>query len=252
MFKNIAIAILPLALLLASCASSSDLGALLTQLDAIDARHNISFSDYHNGLAWLRDHPRWPNPFNVPEIEQVIEEYAALLPDSAGSSSAEALLLVFRIAILEAERHYKLSYKSSRGDIIRYPLKCSNAEYILDSIAHQNASVEALDRALSAAAELRERYPEEYALLNLSEELLQKLGNERIDFEAEIAFKLESYNAFCVSKGGISDCASGLDCRVGFFCVVQEDDGFRPVEQNESGRCVSRYIIKQSLNASTG
>ena len=251
MFKNIAIAFLLLALLLAGCASSSDFGALLAQLDAIDARHNVSLNDYHNGLTWLRSHPRWPNPFNVPEIEQVLEEYGALLPDSATSPKPEALLLTFRIALLEAERHYKLSYKSSLGDIIRYPLKCSNREYILDSINHQNASIEALGRALSAISDLREYYPKEYALLNLSEEMLQKLANERVDFEAEIAFKEESYNAFCTATEGISNCASDLDCRAGFFCVVREGGSFRPVAQGESGRCVSRYVIKQSLNASS-
>jgi len=162
------------------------------KINRIDERHNVSFSDYQKGLFYLRYHPRYPNPFNVDEIKEVIKEYSKINGDEPTN-----LFVDFRKNLLEAEMNYRLSYKNYKGDIQNYPLQCRNKNYVYESVAYQNESIREINEMLTNLSLLKERYPIEFSKLNISEDWIKLMNNTIVDFQADIDFKLETFNQFC-------------------------------------------------------
>lgn len=167
------------------------------KISQIDSRHNISFSDYEKGLFYLRAKPRYPNPFNVAEMQEVLEEYSAIVGDRAAN-----LFVDFRKNLLEAEMHYRLSYKRWEGDIQNNPLQCKNKGYIAESIAHQNSSIKKINAMLINVTELKVNYPNEFSKLNISEKWIKLMNDTITDFNGDITYKLDFYNRFCLNKTG--------------------------------------------------
>lgn len=162
-------------------------------ISEIDEAHQISFDSYEKGIYYLESHPRYPNPFNFNEMDQVISEYSALKADDKAAN----LYIDFRINLLEAEKYYRLSKKSARSDIHLYGIRCRDAPIVVESIHNIYNSIDELNQTFETLMKLKEKYPKNYNSLELSEEFVDKISKESIDFEAEITFKTDNWKDFC-------------------------------------------------------
>ncbi|MEM4336532.1 MAG: hypothetical protein QXG86_00835 [Candidatus Woesearchaeota archaeon] len=166
----------------------------VVKVSKIDSKYNVSFSDYSRGLEYLYSHPP-RDPLNSREIDPIIEEYSKISGDEATN-----LFIDFRKNLLLADKYYKLSQKTYRADLHKYGIKCSNAPYIFESINNQNISAHVLNKSVSSLLLLKERYPEKFEKLNISESWINLYKNIPIDFEAEIKYKIDLFNSFCANK----------------------------------------------------
>ena len=73
-------------------------------INKIDLAHNISLSSYSKGIGYLSSHPRYPNPLNFDEMDEVAGEYQTVVGDDAVN-----LLADFRSYLVETEKYYRLS-----------------------------------------------------------------------------------------------------------------------------------------------
>ncbi len=167
----------------------------VAKINKIDAANNISFSDYSNGLEYLRMHPRYPDPLNINEIDPITKEYSKVV-----GAETTNLYASFRKNLLLSEKHYMLAYKTYKGDIEKYGIICSNNESILESFQNKNMSIEFGRNALQNINELKEKYPNEFSQLNISDEWLTNTKNFYIDLEGSLGHQKELYNYFCIIK----------------------------------------------------
>ena len=167
----------------------------VAKINKIDAANNISFSDYSNGLEYLRMHPRYPDPLNINEIDPIINKYAKVV----GTADTN-IYVSFRKNLLLSEKHYMLAYKTYKGDTEKYGIDCSYNESILESFQNKNMSIKLGRNALQNINELKEKYPNEFSQLNISDEWLTNAKNFYIDLEGSLGHQKEIYNYFCIIK----------------------------------------------------
>ncbi len=167
----------------------------VNKINAIDKENGISLSDYENGLEYLRLHPRYPDPLNIEEIDPIIEKYSKVTGDEAAN-----LYVSFRKNLLLSEKHYMLAFKTYKGNIEKYGIRCSYNESILESFSNQNKSISFGTDALKNIKELKEKYPNEFSQLNISDKWLTNTKNTYIDTEGNLGHQKELYNYFCVEK----------------------------------------------------
>lgn len=187
--KKIAILLL---LLLTAC-SLDEFGSAVNKISKIDKANNISFSDYSNGLEYLRTHPRYPDPLNLNEIDPILEKY-----NKISGSEAVNLYVSFRRNLLLSEKYHQLAYKTYKGVTEEYGIRCSWKDYILESIDNQKKCVEAGTKAVKDIRELKEKYPDKFNQLNISDEWLTNTKNFYIDYEGDVGKKENDYRYFCV------------------------------------------------------
>jgi len=161
-------------------------------IDEIDKSHNISFSDYERGIPYLISKPRYPNPLNTPEIDILVREYKSIIGDEAVN-----LFTSFRAHLAEAEKYYKLSTKTYRADIHHYGISCSNREYVVESISNINKSIDELNLSVKSITNLKQKYPQNFNFLNISENWIKLMNDSMVDFQAEIDYKITEWNKFC-------------------------------------------------------
>jgi hypothetical protein len=164
----------------------------------IDANHNISFSDYKKGIFYLESHPRYPNPFNFDEMDVVLNEYGSIVAESSDESAR--LFVDFRKQLVEAEKYYRLSRSSSKGDLHQYGVSCKNYPYYVSSLENTNASIEKIELMLETLKDLKEKYPENYNSLNLSGDWVKLMNDEITDFNAEMKYKIDLWDQFCIGN----------------------------------------------------
>ncbi|MBU0535397.1 MAG: hypothetical protein KKE20_00390 [Nanoarchaeota archaeon] len=125
----------------------------LKKIDKIDSKYGISLHDYDEGVAYLRYHPRFPNPINPDDFDPIIEEFVALI-NGTEPGTPERLIIESRIDLLQSEKLYKLAISTKKG-LTDDGFKCSDAIYIQaaainfeSSIAYGRSAVEKLDYIL--------------------------------------------------------------------------------------------------------
>ncbi|MBW3022713.1 hypothetical protein KY308_01250 [Candidatus Woesearchaeota archaeon] len=160
----------------------------------IDSEHNISFSDYDNGFYYIYHNPR-ADPLNVGEIDDILKQYSRIHGDEAVQ-----LFIDFRMNLLEAEKYFKISKKSSKGDIFEYGLRCRNEPYIFESIENQNISAQRISASTTSLLALKSKYPDEFSLLGISDDWIDLYLAMPEDFQAEIEYTLENFNKFCLNS----------------------------------------------------
>jgi hypothetical protein len=176
---------------------ASNFNGTVDKINAIDKENNISFSDYENGLEYLRTHMRYPDPLNTDEIDPIIKEYAEI---TTTGEEAAGLYVSFRKNILLSEKHYMLAYKSYKGDIKKYGVRCSFNESILESFSNQNKSIALGRDALQDIKALKEKYPNEFSQLNISDEWMEMMDDFYTDSEGDLGYKNQQYEYFCIVR----------------------------------------------------
>jgi len=176
---------------------ASSLEKAVEIVDKIDEEHNISFSDYKNGIYYLQSNPRYPNPFNFDEMDTVVREYK-----SVWGNEPVNLFIDFRSFLVEAEKYYRLSLKSSKGDLAKYGVSCSNRQYVLDSINNTQKSIEKLNLMLQSLGSLKQKYPDEFNFLNISNKWIKLMNTTAEDFQGEIDYKKDTWNRLCGNSTG--------------------------------------------------
>ncbi len=162
------------------------------KVEKIDNSYNISFSDYSKGLYYLQYNPRYPHPLNPPEMDEIIKKYSSI----KGEEPVE-LFIDFRTSLMEAEKHYRQSKKSYKGEPVKYGVYCSQSEKLNASIENTEKTIEKMKEALSSIEKLRQEYPEKFEMLEISEDWIDLLSDEAIDFKAEIRYKRETFDEIC-------------------------------------------------------
>lgn|SRR3989338_6632028 len=163
-------------------------------IEKIDAKYNVSFSDYDEGLEYLYHHPP-RDPLNAGEIGPILEDYSRISGDEPVN-----LLVGFRKNFLEADKYYKLSKKTVKADLSNYGLQCKNEPYIFESIENQNISIQKINESLSSLLLLKEKYPENFAILDISDKWIDLYQDIIIDSQAEITYKIDFFNQFCLNQ----------------------------------------------------
>jgi hypothetical protein len=158
----------------------------------IDKAHHISFSNYQKGIYYLESHPRYPNPFNFDEMGSVAKEYRSIV-----GNEAVKLFIDFRSNLVEAEKYYRLSKKSSRGQPGTYGVECKNEPYFLEALNNTEKSIEKVNLMLESLGQLREKYPSEYESLNISDNWVKLMNNTPVDFTAEMQYNKDVFYQFC-------------------------------------------------------
>ncbi len=158
--------------------TDSDFKQAVEKFNQIDASHNISFSSYEKGITYLRLHPRYPNPFNFDEMEQVASEYSQIT-----GSEAVNLYAKFRKGLIEAEKLHRKAYVSTEGTLEK-GYKCKYNQSFFEAYDNVMSFKDAGKEAVSALKSLNESYHSEFVYLNISEEWMKNLSR---DFELEAA-----------------------------------------------------------------
>jgi len=171
---------------------AKDFGQAVSFADEIDKAHNISFSDYSRGIYYLISNPRYPNPLNPDEIETLTREYGMVY----GSESVK-LFTGFRINLANAEKYYKLSGKTYKANLHDYGINCKSRDAVVESIENLNKSIQNLNIAINNIAELEQKYPSEFGILNISQDWINLINASGEDFQAEIEYKITEWNKFC-------------------------------------------------------
>lgn len=176
------------------CVVKEDFTEAVKRINEIDNNYGISLSDYENGMEYLRAEPRYPNPINPDDIDFIVEKYSEIW-----GSEPVNLYVSFRKNLLLAEKHYKLAYKSYKGVIEKYGIRCSYKEQILESFENQRNSAQFGQQAISDLKQLRENYPEEFNYLNITDEWITTNKNFFTDLEGDVGRQERKYEYFCLN-----------------------------------------------------
>ena len=164
------------------------------EVEKIDARHNISFSDYDKGIEYLYTHPP-RDPLNSGEIDPVIREYSRIKGDEPVN-----LFIDFRKNFFEADKYYKLSHKTYKADLHKYGMQCKNEQYIAESLGNKNISAQRMNASLMSLLLLKEKYPDNFKMLGISEEWIGLYHDLQIDFKAEMRYNEDLFKEFCSNQ----------------------------------------------------
>jgi hypothetical protein len=162
-------------------------------VEKIDAKYNVSFSDYSKGLMYLYSHPP-KDPLNAWKIDLVLKDYSKISGDEPAN-----LFVNFRENLLEADKYYKLSRKTYKSDI-HYAVVCKNRQYFMESLENKENSLQRINTSLSSLISLKQNYPENFAVLNISEDWINLYSDIQEDFTAEIKYDAETFNSFCSNQ----------------------------------------------------
>lgn len=167
-------------------------GAALDKVNKIDASYNLSLLDYSRGLLDLKLHPRWPDPLNYEDIDNILQRYSSI------TGPEDVLLLVnFRKSLLSSEEFYRHSYDTYKTDIQNYGLVCENDPYFYAAAVDVNQSVYLMNMSLGYLSSLQTNYPADYAAMNVPDNVTTGIKNSIIDITAEMNYKLRIFNRFC-------------------------------------------------------
>jgi len=161
------------------------------EIQKIDENHNVSFSDYEKGLEYIYSHPP-KYPLNAGQIEPIVRGYAKIRGNEAVN-----LFVDFRKNLLEADKYYKLSQKTYKADPHTYGLRCSYLPYIQESAKNQNLSAQKLNASVTSLSLLKEKYPDNFEMLNISDSWIKLYSAIQEDFKAEISYKAGMFDSFC-------------------------------------------------------
>jgi len=172
---------------------SDDFNATLAELGRIDAEHGTGILDYTQGVSYIRWHPR-ENPLNIGEIDLILEEYDKL--KGSTEDGASILIISARRNLLDSERHYKLAYKTAKGQLTD-GFRCSEKDYIIDSIENLELSAEAGHKAIADLSKIFEKYPETAKLINVSKFWVKLVNVTYDDVANEAGVKEATFNSRC-------------------------------------------------------
>ncbi len=181
--------------------ASNSFLATLSALDDMDLSFHTSITDYTKGLHYIYANPRYPNPFNSPEIARYISDLE-YVPAKTPSS---VQMVEFRKNLAASEMHFKLSKKDYRGDLT-LGTKCKYKPFVDASLDEQNQSIVAGRKALDILRVLQTTYAQDYAAVDgITPEWMKNMKNSLIDLEGEMTYKRQTFygiwNQHCINVG---------------------------------------------------
>lgn len=161
--RKVALLCVLLCIVLAGCSSFE---SNLKGVGDLDQKYGLSMNDYINGLAYLKDNPRYPDPMNVGEIDGIAAEYSALLSNFT-EGTPEYLFLDARIDLLMSEKFYKLATKTKKG-LTAYGFACNDFIYVEAADHNFGVSIEYGLNATEKLYSLADKFPDEAESLNIT------------------------------------------------------------------------------------